>query len=232
MLTTVGHTKPRIVAGATFRAYQPAVGREVIVKVIGPDIANEPNFIRRFNADAQQIATLEHPHIVPLYDYWREPDAAYLVTRLMRGGSLASALERGALTPEQAMAVADQLGSALQSAHRAGVVHGDITPDNVLLDDEGNAYLSDFEIVIDGCGDESIDIRGLGVVVARSLTGRRIELDELPTALPDRVARVIERAVDGNAAQRYASVGDFVADLHEALGDGTGRRRRVSNGGS
>ena len=57
------------------------------IKVIRADLANDPGFIRRFQTEAQVVATLEHPHIVPLYDYWREPDAAYLVTRLMRGGA-------------------------------------------------------------------------------------------------------------------------------------------------
>ena len=61
-------------AGRAYRAYQPAVGREVANKVIRPDLANDPGFIRRFQAEAQLIATLEHPHIVPLYDYWREPE--------------------------------------------------------------------------------------------------------------------------------------------------------------
>ena len=65
-----------------YRAYQPAIGREVAIKVIRRDVANDPAFIRRFPVEAQLVATLEHPHIVPLYDYWREPDAAYLVTPL------------------------------------------------------------------------------------------------------------------------------------------------------
>ena len=184
-------------SGAAYRAYQPAVGREVAIKVIRPDLANDPAFIRRFQAEAQVIATLEHPHIVPLYDYWREPDAAYLVMRLMRGGNLASVLEHGALTSAQTMTMVDQLGNALQTAHRSGVVHGDINSDNVLLDDEGNAYLSDFGIAV-GAGEVAArsDISSLGVLVAQALTGRSGAVDELRGALPDPVARVIDRAID------------------------------------
>ena len=70
--------------GAVFRAYQPIVGREVAIKVITSELADDPEFIRRFEAEAQLVAGLEHPHIVPLYDYWREPGAAYLVMRLVR----------------------------------------------------------------------------------------------------------------------------------------------------
>ena len=212
-------------AGTAYRAYQPAVGREVAIKVIRPDLANDPTFIRRFQAEAQVIATLEHPHIVPLYDYWREPDAAYLVMRLMRGGSLASALEHGALTSAQTMTMVDQLGNALQTAHRSGVVHGNINSDNVLLDDEGNAYLSDFEIAV-GAGEvaASSDISSLGVLVAQALTGRSGGVDELRGRLPDPVARVIDRAIDVDAAGRYGNVGDLVDDLHEALGVDTASR--------
>ena len=74
--------------GAVYRAYQPCIGRDVAIKIILPQYANHPDFIRRFEAEAQLVARLEHPYIVPLYDYWREPDGAYLVMRWLRGGSL------------------------------------------------------------------------------------------------------------------------------------------------
>ena len=78
--------------GEVYRAYQPSVGREVAIKVILPEHANHPDFIRRFETEAQLVARLEHLHIVPLYDYWREPDGAYLVMRWMRGGNLHDSL--------------------------------------------------------------------------------------------------------------------------------------------
>src|SRR5574341_1412936 len=71
--------------GAVYRAVQPLVEREVAVKIILPQYANHPEFIRRFEAEAQLVARLEHPHIVPLYDYWREPSVAFLVMRLQIG---------------------------------------------------------------------------------------------------------------------------------------------------
>jgi serine/threonine protein kinase len=67
--------------GAVYRAYQTLVGREVAIKVILPHYANEPDFFRHFEVEAQVIARLEHPHIVPLYDYWRDPQGGYLVMR-------------------------------------------------------------------------------------------------------------------------------------------------------
>ncbi len=76
--------------GVVYRAVQPSVGREVAVKVVRAELADDPRFIQRFEAEAQLVARLEHPHIVPLYDYWRRPGGAYLVFRLLRGGSLAT----------------------------------------------------------------------------------------------------------------------------------------------
>lgn len=81
--------------GVVYRAEQPSVAREVAIKVILPQFTNHPDFIRRFEVEAQLVASLEHPYIVPLYDYWREPDGAYLVMRYLRGGNLCTSLENG-----------------------------------------------------------------------------------------------------------------------------------------
>lgn len=132
--------------GAVYRAVQPLVEREVAIKIILPQYANHPDFIRRFEAEAQLVARLEHPHIVPLYDYWREPGVAYLVMRLLRGGSLEQTLKQGPLSLDVALRLLEQIGLALHAAHRVGVVHRDIKPANVLLDEDHNAYLADFGI--------------------------------------------------------------------------------------
>ncbi len=132
--------------GRVHRAKEPQLGREVAVKVIRPDLADRAGFIRRFEAEAQLVARLEHPHIVPLYDYWREPGAAYLVMRLLRGGNLRRVLDGGGVAAGEPGRMVDQIGAALAFAHRQGVVHLDVKPENVLLDEEGNAYLSDFGI--------------------------------------------------------------------------------------
>jgi len=132
--------------GAIYRARQPVVDREVAIKIILPEHANHPDFIRRFEVEAQLVAQLEHLHIVPLYDYWRDPQGAYLVMRLMKGGTLEQTLRRGPLSLSQVSRWLEQIGSALAAAHRQGVIHRDLKPANILLDEEGNAYLSDFGI--------------------------------------------------------------------------------------
>ena len=135
--------------GSVYRAIQPQVEREVAVKSIHAELANQPDFVRRFEREAQLVARLEHPHIVPLYDYWREPDAAHLVMRFLRGGSLEDVLDQGPLEPERASSILDEVGAALTAAHQQGVVHRDVKPGNILLDEEGNAYLTDFGIALE-----------------------------------------------------------------------------------
>ncbi|NDJ34136.1 MAG: serine/threonine protein kinase, partial [Chloroflexi bacterium] len=120
--------------GSIYRAEQPAVGREVAVKVILPEYANQPAFIRRFEAEAQLVARLEHPFIVPLYDYWRDPSGAYLVMRYLRGGSLQQSLTIGPWSLPDAARLLDQISAALMTAHRSRVVHRDLKPENILLD--------------------------------------------------------------------------------------------------
>lgn len=136
--------------GAVFRAIQPSIGREVAVKIILPEHANKPDFIKRFESEAQLVARLEHPHIVPLYDYWREPGGAYLVMRYLRAGSLRDSIEEnGVWTVGQVAQMLTQIASALSFAHASGIVHRDIKTDNILIDDVGNSYLTDFGIAKD-----------------------------------------------------------------------------------
>lgn len=133
--------------GVVYRAFQPVVGRHVAIKVIHPTYASQENFVRRFDIEAQLIAQLEHPHIVPLFDYWRDPTGAYLVMRLLRG-SLTDLLDQigGPLPLDMSARMLDQIAGALATAHRAGVIHRDLKPANVLIDDDENAYLTDFGI--------------------------------------------------------------------------------------
>jgi WD40 repeat protein/transcriptional regulator with XRE-family HTH domain len=135
--------------GAVYRARQTTVGREVAVKIILPHYADHPDFIRRFEAEAQLVARLEHPHIVPLYDYWREPGVAYLIMRWLRGGSLGDWLKNGPLPLDTVTSILAQIGAALDTAHQVGVIHRDLKPANILLDQAQNAYLADFGVAKD-----------------------------------------------------------------------------------
>ena len=136
--------------GAVYRAYQSTIAREVAIKIILPGHANQPEFIRRFEVEAHLIARLEHLHIVPLYDFWRDPDGAYLVMRWLRGGSLSDRIQsEGAMTIEDAVITIEQIARALNVAHRNHIIHRDIKPGNILLDEDSNAYVADFGIAKD-----------------------------------------------------------------------------------
>lgn len=135
--------------GAVYQAVQPSIKREVAIKVILPQFVNDPDFIRRFEAEAQLIAHLESLHIVPLYDFWRDPDGAFLVMRWLRGGNLQHILDQGHWPINDAARVVDQIASALEVAHRNGVIHRDLKPANILLDEDRNCYLADFGIAKD-----------------------------------------------------------------------------------
>jgi serine/threonine protein kinase len=135
--------------GMVYQASQAQLGRDVAVKVIQPEFANHPEFIRSFETEAQLVARLEHIHIVPLYDYWREPDRAFLVMRLLRDGSVRDSLMRHGPWPVAAVArMLDQVAGALAMAHRKGILHRDLKPDNILLDEDGNSLLTDFGIAV------------------------------------------------------------------------------------
>jgi serine/threonine protein kinase/tetratricopeptide (TPR) repeat protein len=144
--------------GSVFRARQMSVGRDVAIKVIRADLADDVDFIRRFEAEAELVARLEHPHIVPLYDYWREPGAAYMVMRLLKGGSLSQVLKQE--TPAGrlpgVLPLLLQVAQALHTAHLAGVVHRDLKPANILLDGIGNVCLADFGIAKQTLLEESV----------------------------------------------------------------------------
>jgi DNA-binding SARP family transcriptional activator/tRNA A-37 threonylcarbamoyl transferase component Bud32 len=188
--------------GATYRAFQPQAGREVAVKVIHSKLADDPEFIRRFDAEAQLVAQVEHPHIVPIYDYWREPGGAYLVIRYLHGGDLRQMLSEGPLTPDRAVSVLDQIAPALAAAHRQGVVHGDLHPRNVLFDEDGNAYLSDF-----GIAREMIGTRTNRAVASSSVFGSFLSPEEArgasPTHLADiyRLGLILHECVTGSTAR-------------------------------
>ncbi len=196
--------------GAVYRATQPTIARDVAIKVILPEFANRPDFIRRFETEAQLVARLEHPHIVPLYDYWREPNSAYLVMRYLRGGNLREKIEEmGAMDALSVMQMLNQIASALTFAHRNGVVHRDLKSDNIMLDDAGNYYLGDFGIAKDLGVDHNLtrdsilgtpaylspeqirgevvtaksDIYALGILVYEALTGSKPFFDMTPATI-------------------------------------------------
>lgn len=133
-------------AAAVYRARQKSMGRDVALKVIDlTQVQGNNDFQRRFTREAELIAKLEHLHILPVYAYGIEGTNAYLAMRLLRGGSLKDILREETILPlDSAVRYFKQTAQGLAYAHSKGVIHRDIKPANVLIDENNNAYLSDF----------------------------------------------------------------------------------------
>ena len=130
-----------------YLAYDPNVRREVAVKVLPRQFLHDPTFRARFAREAETIALLEHPAIVPIYDFGEDQGQPYLVMRYMPGGSLAGRLEQEPISAGETVTIIQRVCSALDRAHVQGIVHRDLKPANILFDRYGDAFLSDFGIV-------------------------------------------------------------------------------------
>lgn len=126
------------------RAHDPRFKRDVAVKILPEQFTHDPTFRARFEREAQAIASLEHPAIVPVYDFGEEEGRPFLVMRYMPGGSLADRLQSGPLSLAESAFIISQIATGLEMAHEQGIVHRDLKPGNILFDTEGNPHLADF----------------------------------------------------------------------------------------
>jgi DNA-binding SARP family transcriptional activator/WD40 repeat protein len=220
-----------------YRAYQASVGREVVVRTIRRELAADPAFIRSFEAEGQRVARLAHPHLLPLVDYWRAPDGAYLVHPLVGGGDLRRWAAGGGLARQTSMDTVEQVGQTLAYAHAHGVIHGRLHPGNVLVDEASNLYLADAGVAqmcgglfgssasayaapeTLGGGDLTVaaDVYALGVLSFELLEGRRPPPDASLPLPATAVGEVLARATSSNPAERYEQVGDLLAELRSAV---------------
>jgi hypothetical protein len=132
--------------GVVYEATQLSLNRTVALKVLAPHLSNDPGFRERFRREAQVQAALEHPHIVTVYEAGESDEGLFIATRLIRGTDLKELVEQG-LGAERALKILAQVASALDAAHAAGLVHRDVKPQNVLVDELDFAYLADFGLI-------------------------------------------------------------------------------------
>ncbi|HEX6074417.1 MAG TPA: Stk1 family PASTA domain-containing Ser/Thr kinase [Micromonosporaceae bacterium] len=192
----------RIARGGMATVYQAVderLERAVAVKVIRPVHAGDSHFLRRFDREAKTIARLSHPNVVAVYDTGDHQGLPYLVMEYVPGHTLRDELaRRGRLPVSEVLAVGEALLSAVAAAHRAGLVHRDVKPENVLISDDGTVKVADFglaqaveastedtdgqlmatvayvapELVTEGRADPRSDVYSAGIVLFEMLTGR------------------------------------------------------------
>lgn len=183
-----------------YRALDERLDRVVAVKVMHAGLADDPQFLARFTGEARAAARLSSPNVVNVFDQGSHNGLAYLVMELVAGRTLRDLLaERGRLSPAQALSVLEPVLAALAAAHRAGLVHRDVKPENVLLGDDGSVKVADFglaravesatmtaargvligtvaylapEQVATGAADERTDVYAAGIMLFELLTGR------------------------------------------------------------
>jgi len=127
-----------------YKAYHASLDRYVALKVLHPAFHQDQTFITRFQREARVIARLEHPHIVPIYDYSEHESRPFLVMKYIEGDTLKARLNQGPLTSKEIEHVVNSVGSALAYAHKQGILHRDIKPSNVMIAKDGAIYLADF----------------------------------------------------------------------------------------
>jgi serine/threonine protein kinase len=133
--------------GVVYRATDLSLERPVALKLIAPELAESERFRERFHKEPRLAASLDHPNVVPIYEAGERDGRLYLAMRYVEGSDLKTILGReGKLSPERSLAILAQIAGALDAAHRRGLVHRDVKPANVLLDEDGHAYLTDFGI--------------------------------------------------------------------------------------
>lgn len=145
-----------------YLARQPSIGRLVAIKVLPPHFMHDSTFMQRFEHEVRIAADLQHPRVLPIYDYGELEGRPYIVMAYLGGGSLADRIREGSIPLEDTVKIIDQIAEGLDHAHARGVVHRDFKPSNVLLDEHGNAYLADFGIA--KISESTVNLTGTGIV--------------------------------------------------------------------
>ena len=145
-----------------YKAHDPSFDREVAIKVLPREFLHDPQFRVRFEREIKTIAQMEHPAIVPVYDVGEDDGQPYFVMRNMTGGSLADQIKQGSFSVQDTARIVERIAKGLAYAHKKGIVHRDLKPGNVLFDDTGDPFISDFGVA--KLADSAQNVTGSGVI--------------------------------------------------------------------
>jgi Protein kinase domain len=149
--------------GEVWRAYDTATNNRVVaIKLLPPNLAQDETFVERFRREADAAARLNNPHIIPIHTYGEIDGRLYVDMRLVEGRDLQTVLDDGPLKPARAVRIIEQVAKALHAAHKIGLVHRDVKPSNILLDEDDFAYLIDFGIAR---GVDQTGLTGTGAMI-------------------------------------------------------------------
>jgi len=165
--------------GAVYKARQKSLNRVVALKILPPDVGNDPAFAERFTREAQALASLSHPNIVSVYDSGQADGLYYFLMEFVDGLNLRRVLKTQKVTPRQALSIVTQICTALQYAHDQGVVHRDIKPENVIFTKKGYVKIADFGLA------KLVTQDGLHL----SLTGSRLAMGTPHYMAPEQLER-------------------------------------------
>jgi chitodextrinase len=224
-----------------YKGFQPSLNRYVAVKVLNPALSQDLQFAQRFRQDMQQLVSLEHPHILTIYDYGQAEGVLYMVSRYIETGSLKDRLPP-AFAPQQAQTILNQIADALSLLHSRGIIHGNLKPANILIDELGQPLLTDFgytqgidagtaqenvylspEEAQSGQFDQRTDVYALGVSLYHLLIGQPPPVGSVPTPravkpdLSPDVEKVMLKAMAQYPDQRFQSAAEFSYALNAAL---------------
>ena len=185
-----------------YRALDAGLERDIAVKVLSGPLASDTGYVTRFREEARRVAALNHPHIVPIYAFGEERGLLYLVMPVVPGSLRDRLMQVGRLPADEAVELVLQVASALEAAHAAGFVHRDVKPENILLDAQRQALLTDF-----GIAREVTVLRQAGTMRTLSATG-------LPVGTPEYMA---PEQLRGESADQRVDIYALGAVLYELL---------------
>lgn len=204
-----------------YLAVQPSIGRQVAIKVLSAHLLQDQTFVERFAREVQVIARLQHPHILPVYDFGEENGLYYIVMAYMPGGTLSERIHReGALPLDEVTRLTEQIASGLDFAHEKGIIHRDFKPSNVLLDEKGNVYLADFGIA--KMTEAAAQLTGSGIVGTPAYMAPEMARQGGVTPLIDVYAlgvTVFEMLAGHHPYQAETPVGIMMAHSNEPVPD-------------